>query len=39
MAPDDGREMVCVETAHAADNAIHLSPGASHKLTAKIRVE
>jgi len=39
MAPDDWKEMICVETANAADNAVHLSPGASHKLTASIRVE
>jgi glucose-6-phosphate 1-epimerase len=39
MAPDDWRWMICVETANAADNAVHLSPGASHKLTASIRVE
>jgi glucose-6-phosphate 1-epimerase len=39
MAPDDWKEMVCVETANVADNAIHLSPGASHKLAASIRVE
>ncbi len=39
MAPDDWKEMICVETANASDNAIHLSPSASHKLTASIRVE
>jgi glucose-6-phosphate 1-epimerase len=39
MAPDDWKEMICVETANVADNAVHLSPGASHKLTARIRVE
>jgi glucose-6-phosphate 1-epimerase len=39
MAPDDWKEMICVETANAADNAVHLSSGASHKLTASIRVE
>ena len=39
MAPDDWKEMICIETANAADNAVHLSPGASHKLTASIRVE
>jgi glucose-6-phosphate 1-epimerase len=38
MAPDDWKEMICVETANAADNAINLLPGASHKLTALIRV-
>jgi glucose-6-phosphate 1-epimerase len=39
MAPDDWKEMICIETANVADNAVHLSPGASHKLTASIRVE
>jgi glucose-6-phosphate 1-epimerase len=39
MAPNDWKEMICIETANAADNAVHLSPGASHKLTASIRVE
>jgi glucose-6-phosphate 1-epimerase len=39
MAPDGWQEMICVETANAADNAVHLPPGASHKLTATIRVE
>jgi glucose-6-phosphate 1-epimerase len=39
MDPDDWKKMICVETANAADNAIHLPPGASHKLTATIRLE
>jgi glucose-6-phosphate 1-epimerase len=39
MAPDDWKEMICVETANAADNAVTLAAGASHKLTALIRVE
>jgi glucose-6-phosphate 1-epimerase len=39
MAPDDWKEMLCVETANAADNAVHLAPGASNILTASIRVE
>jgi glucose-6-phosphate 1-epimerase len=39
MAPDDWKEMICVETANAADNAVHLPPGTSHKLTALIHVE
>jgi len=39
MAPDDWKEMICIETANAADNAIHLPPGASHTLTASIHVE
>jgi len=29
MAPDNWKEMICVETANAADDAIHLSPGDS----------
>jgi glucose-6-phosphate 1-epimerase len=39
MAPDDWKKMLCVETANADDNAVHLPPGESHKLTASIRVE
>jgi len=39
MAAGGWKEMLCVETANAADNAVLLSPGASHKLTAKIRIE
>jgi glucose-6-phosphate 1-epimerase len=39
MAPEEWQHMVCVETANAADNAVHLSPGASHKLTASIRLK
>jgi glucose-6-phosphate 1-epimerase len=39
MASDDWKGLICVETANAADNAVHLSPGASHKLTASIHVE
>ena len=39
MAPDDWQKMVCVETANAADNAIHLAPGETHNLTASIHVE
>jgi len=39
MEPDGWKQMLCVETANAADNAILLAPGASHKLSAKIRVE
>ena len=39
MAPDEWQNMLCVETANAADNAVHLSPGASRKMTASIRVE
>jgi glucose-6-phosphate 1-epimerase len=39
MALDDWKEMICIETANAADNTVQLSPGTSHKLTASIRVE
>jgi glucose-6-phosphate 1-epimerase len=39
MEADGWKQMLCVETANAADNAILLAPGASHKLSAKIRVE
>ena len=38
MAPDEWREMICVETANAAENAVHLPAGESHKMTATIRV-
>lgn len=38
MAPDEWREMICVETANAAENAVHLPAGESHKTTATIRV-
>ena len=37
--PSDGwKQMICVETANAADDAIVLPPGAFHKLRAHIRV-
>jgi glucose-6-phosphate 1-epimerase len=39
MAPDDWKGMICVETGNASDNAVRLSPGASHKMTALIHVE
>ena len=39
MAPDDWQGMLCVETSNAADNAVHLPPGAYHRLTASIGVE
>jgi D-hexose-6-phosphate mutarotase len=38
MTPNGWKEMICVETANAADDAVRLAPGASHKLTARIRV-
>jgi len=39
MAPDDWRGMICVETANAADNAVTLAPGETHRLTTVIWVE
>jgi glucose-6-phosphate 1-epimerase len=39
MSADGWKQMLCVETANAADNAVVLATGAGHKLTAKIRVE
>jgi len=39
MPAEGWQEMLCVETANAADNAVHLPPGASHRLVAKIRIE
>jgi len=39
MAPEDWTGMICIETANAADNAIHLAPGASHTMTASIRID
>jgi glucose-6-phosphate 1-epimerase len=39
MTADAWKQMLCVETANAADNAVLLRPGASHKLAAKIRIE
>jgi len=39
MSPDEWQEMICVETANAADNAIRLAAGGSHKLTTSVRLE
>jgi len=39
MAPDEWRNMVCVETANAADNALVIAPGDSHTLFAHISVK
>jgi len=39
MADDEYVEMVCVETANAADDQIVLAPGAEHRLAARIVVE
>jgi glucose-6-phosphate 1-epimerase len=39
MPAEGWKQMLCVETANAADNPVLLAPGASHKMTARIRVE
>jgi glucose-6-phosphate 1-epimerase len=39
MAPDDWREMLCVETASAGENVIRLAPAASHRMRTAIRVK
>ncbi|HTS28289.1 MAG TPA: D-hexose-6-phosphate mutarotase [Bryobacteraceae bacterium] len=39
MAPGEWQQMICVESANAADNAVSLAPGGTHKMTATIRVE
>ena len=39
MAPEEWLEMICVETANAANNAVRLAPGESHKLKASVKVE
>jgi glucose-6-phosphate 1-epimerase len=36
---DEWPQMVCVETANAADNAVTLAPGAKHEIRAVIRAE
>lgn len=39
MAADDYRQMVCIETANAADDARTLAPGSSHTLSAAIKAD
>src|SRR5205814_8654401 len=39
MAPGEWREMLCVETANAGENAIRLAPNATHRMRTLIRVE
>jgi glucose-6-phosphate 1-epimerase len=36
MGPDEWRDMICLESGNAADNAIALAPGATHTLTTTI---
>jgi glucose-6-phosphate 1-epimerase len=38
MGPEEWTGMVCVETANAAENAVHLEPGAVHVMTVTIGV-
>lgn len=39
MAADEWSRFLCVETANAKENAVMLAPGASHEMTAIVRVE
>jgi glucose-6-phosphate 1-epimerase len=39
MGEHDWQRMLCIETANAADNAITLEPGATHRMTALISAE
>lgn len=39
MAPEEWHDMICVETANASDNAVHLAAGKSHTLKTVVRVE
>jgi glucose-6-phosphate 1-epimerase len=38
MAADEWQGMVCIETANAADNAVTLAPGDSHRLSARVSI-
>ena len=38
MAPDEWQRMLCVETVNAGGDAVHLAPGATHKMRASIRL-
>lgn len=38
MAPAEWQRMLCIETANAAENAVHLAPGASHRLRVRVGV-
>jgi glucose-6-phosphate 1-epimerase len=39
MAPDDWRNMVCVETVNALENAVQLHAGTVHRMATAIRVQ
>jgi D-hexose-6-phosphate mutarotase len=36
---DEWKDMLCVETANAVDDAVTLAPGASHVMTATLEVQ
>jgi glucose-6-phosphate 1-epimerase len=38
MGPGEWQQMICVESANAADNGITLAPGAIHRMTSTIRL-
>jgi D-hexose-6-phosphate mutarotase len=38
MSPDSWRQMLCVETANAMENAVTIEPGSQHKMQARITV-
>lgn len=38
MGPDDWKGMICIETANAADNAVKLAAGDTHRMTARVQV-
>jgi glucose-6-phosphate 1-epimerase len=39
MGENDWQQMLCIETANAADNAITLKPGSTHEMSAQIGIE
>jgi glucose-6-phosphate 1-epimerase len=39
MAPEDWREMLCVEIANAGENVIRLAPAATHRMHATLGIE
>lgn len=39
LGDDEWQEMVCVETGNAAEDAVVVGPGATHAMTATVRVE
>ncbi len=39
MADEGWREMACIETANAAENAITLAPNTAHTMQTRISVE